>query len=399
MTIADPILETKMQIKIVWTCSLLSVVWLCGCGDSPKETTSPEPAPKTTGTEAPETTGNQPGSGAAPSEQETITFLEELGAKVRKNDKGAVFSLDGNGSQITDADVDELQTLSSLKYVNLAETEVTDDGLKSIATIPNLTLLDLRECSISNVGIEHLKGNPTLKALILASKTGNTTVDGGAMPTIGTLKELKILGLDFLWVGSKEEMEHLKDLTHLEQLNMAKTFIDDDALVTLTNFPNLKTIRLNQCPYVSDIGLEHLLKLEKLTDLDLSENSVITDAGMQHVGAMQQLTKLNLWRVPITDSGVEHLASLTNLTWLNLDNTQLTDAGLPHLAGMKNLEFLHLGSTLVTDAGLEHLETLTTLKDLKVTRTAVTADGIAKLKEKLPETEIQLEYLNKDEEP
>jgi hypothetical protein len=33
------------------------------------------------------------------------------------------------------------------------------------------------------------------------------------------------------------------------------------------------------------------------------------------------------------------------------------------------------------------------LKDLKVTRTAVTEKGVAALKEKLPGTEIQLEYL------
>jgi len=32
-------------------------------------------------------------------------------------------------------------------------------------------------------------------------------------------------------------------------------------------------------------------------------------------------------------------------------------------------------------------------KDLKVTRTAVTAAGVEKLKEKLPDTEIQLQYI------
>ncbi|MBI2477943.1 MAG: hypothetical protein HYV60_04650, partial [Planctomycetia bacterium] len=45
------------------------------------------------------------------------------------------------------------------------------------------------------------------------------------------------------------------------------------------------------------------------------------------------------------------------------------------------------------DAGLPDLEGLTSLKDLKVTRTAVTEAGVAKLREKLPNTEIQLKYI------
>jgi hypothetical protein len=36
---------------------------------------------------------------------------------------------------------------------------------------------------------------------------------------------------------------------------------------------------------------------------------------------------------------------------------------------------------------------MTSLKDLKVTRTAVTEDGVAELKKSLPDTEIQLRYI------
>ena len=90
---------------------------------------------------------------------------------------------------------------------------------------------------------------------------------------------------------------------------------------------------------------------------------------------------------------LEPLAGLANLEWLNVDNTQLSDAGLQHFRMMNKLTFLHLGSTAVSDAGLPQLEGLASLKDLKVTRTAVTAAGVTKLQAKLPNTEIQLKYI------
>jgi hypothetical protein len=72
----------------------------------------------------------------------------------------------------------------------------------------------------------------------------------------------------------------------------------------------------------------------------------------------------------------------------------MTDEGLPHLVDMKKLKFLHLGSTAVSNQGLKYLEGLTALADLKVTRTAVTEEGVEQLQTKLPDTEIQLKYID-----
>ena len=63
------------------------------------------------------------------------------------------------------------------------------------------------------------------------------------------------------------------------------------------------------------------------------------------------------------------------------------------LKDMQKLSFLHIGSTTVSDNGLVHLKPLTALKDLKVTRTAVTGSGVADLQPSLPNTKIQLLYL------
>ena len=81
------------------------------------------------------------------------------------------------------------------------------------------------------------------------------------------------------------------------------------------------------------------------------------------------------------------------MEWLNLDNTRLSDAGMSFLSDMNQLKFLHLGSTQITDQGLSALQGIKGLEDLKVTRTAVTKDGVDKLNEALPNTKIQLEYI------
>ena len=63
------------------------------------------------------------------------------------------------------------------------------------------------------------------------------------------------------------------------------------------------------------------------------------------------------------------------------------------MQGLVQLEFLHLGSTAITDAGLSNLESLEALKELKVTRTNVTDNGVAALQQKLPQSAIQLKYI------
>jgi hypothetical protein len=115
---------------------------------------------------------------------------------------------------------------------------------------------------------------------------------------------------------------------------------------------------------------------------------------MTQLAKLTGLKRLNLWRAAnLSDAGLEPLAGLTKMEWLNVDNTQLSNDGLAHLAGMKQLKFLHLGSTFVSDAGLVHLEGLAALDKLIVTRTAVTETGVAKLKEKLPDLDVQLKYI------
>ncbi len=327
---------------------------------------------------------------SVPDDPAAVESLKDI-AELKMDKRGNVAEVNFRGVEVTDDMFAHLAGFPKLRSVLLNETAITDSSLEAIGKLKSVTNLDLRGCGVSNDGLKHLSGMTQLKALRLNGKNGKATVDDSGLAELSELTNLKVLALDFLLV-SVDGLSLIPNLNAMEELYMAGTAFDDDAVpVLLESFPRLKKLRVAQTT-LSDVGLEQLASLATLTDLDISENSLLSDVGMQHVGSMKGLTKLNLWRLAVTDDGIRHLSGLTRLKWLNLDNTQLADPGLIHLQKMTELEFLHLGSTLVTDEGIPQLEGLKSLKDLKLTRTAVTEAGAAKLGESLSGTQIQLKY-------
>ena len=57
--------------------------------------------------------------------------------------------------------------------------------------------------------------------------------------------------------------------------------------------------------------------------------------------------------------------------------------------GLTQLQILHLGGTNVTDSGMEYLKGLTQLQNLTLVGTMVTDEGVRRLKQALPECEIE----------
>ena len=322
---------------------------------------------------------------------DVVRELEGVQAKVKRDGGGCIVEVDLRGTGGAAEVWSLVAQLPRVRSLLVGETPATPDELARLGQIRTLRNLDLRAYTVNSAGLQQLTPLTELRALRLSGKN-NSSLDGGGVDVILQLANLKVLALDSLWVGA-EELAQLQPLANLEELYLADTLVDDDALMVLAQFPHLKKLRIART-HVGDVGLAHLPQLSQLEELDLSENAIITDAGLANLSSMTQLTHLNLWRLAITDEGISHLVPLVNLQWLNLDNTGLTDQGLRHLEGMHSLRYLHLGSTSMTDAGLVHLGNLTQLGDLKLTRTAVTATGTAALQEKLPDTKIQLEYLD-----
>lgn len=113
---------------------------------------------------------------------------------------------------------------------------------------------------------------------------------------------------------------------------------------------------------------------------------------------LKNLLWLHLGNTDVTDQGLPHLAGLTSLTRLHLERTRVSDAGLAHLSQLENLTYLNLYETAVTDAGLGHLEGLKNLRNLYLWQTKVTPEGVEKLKQALPDCEIDVGWVEQEGE-
>jgi hypothetical protein len=59
------------------------------------------------------------------------------------------------GTQVTDAGLENLKSLTQLRYLNLGRTQVTDVTLQNIKGLNQLQELDLQETKITDAGLEH----------------------------------------------------------------------------------------------------------------------------------------------------------------------------------------------------------------------------------------------------
>jgi len=188
-----------------------------------------------------------------------------------------VQSLDFYLSQVMDAGLQHLKTLTSLQVLYLGYTEVTDAGLQHLKSLTNMSSLNLFCCTqVTDAGLQHLK---TLTRLQVLDLGGTQVTDAGLL--------------------------HLKTLTGLRELCLVHTQVTDAGLLHLKTLTGLEELSLSSTP-VTGAGLQHLKALTGLQALFLS-GTQMTDAGLQHLKVFSELRTLSLRSTQVTDAGVEEL--------------------------------------------------------------------------------------------
>lgn len=256
---------------------------------------------------------------------------------------------------ITDAAIASLRGHRQLKTLNLRGTDVTDTSLSFVAELPQLKSLDISFTQISDVGLEHLAPLAQLEELNL----GGNKISGVGLHVLKLLPKLRKLSFygiqrrnaGWCWapVVTDLELETIALVGGLEELNIGFGVALGTARPSdLGPADGEAECRIAGGTRVTDLGLSKLASLKKLRHLDLSGSS-ITVNGVKTLAAFHDLRRLSLWNVKgIDDAAASSLETLATLTSLDLSNTPVGDETLRRLAKLSNLRRLYVSETNVT---------------------------------------------------
>ncbi len=134
----------------------------------------------------------------------------------------------------------------------------------------------------------------------------------------------------------------LAELSHLENLEIAKGQVTPEGLQILSRLTNLRTLKLHE--------------------------TAINDQQLSELSGLAQLEFLELGNADVSDAGLAPLVRLHDLGVLWLADRRITGEGLLYLKAIPHLTGLVLEADGMTDKGLLALEQLPTLKGLTLSR-------------------------------
>jgi hypothetical protein len=105
---------------------------------------------------------------------------------------------------------------------------------------------------------------------------------------------------------------------------------------------------------VTDKDLEHLKNLKHLQILYLNHTG-IGDEGLEHLTGLNDLHTLSIHSTKMTDKGLAHVAKMPNLRVLIICGNPITDEGLQQLRAMSNLQEIYIYATKVSATGAKGL--------------------------------------------
>ncbi|MDA1051420.1 MAG: protein kinase [Planctomycetota bacterium] len=355
-------------------------------------------------------------------------------------DKGAAAALAGidvlhslslSGLAVTDSDAELLLAIEQLKELRLTGTSVTADmavRLRQQLSKTNVVYDDFRQDREAAEWV--LKVGGTIH--ILEDNKRHAVSQAADLPA-HPFRLAGVLLIDSASVGD-QDLERLRDLPMLHNLNLSGTGIADEGLAHVQSLTELQFLYLNRTR-LNGTGLAHLERLENLVSLSAAATPFTSDGlsrlpplagletlmiqstelsdgyleyvcrlpalknlhvwtgnvnpGLEHLKGMT-LLKLSLhWQQDLPDDSVAHLATLPNLQELDLTgSTYVTADGFRHLAQVKSLQTLIVAKTQFDDQAAEAIATLPRLTRLDATETKLTSAGVMLLKPKLPECEI-----------
>jgi Leucine-rich repeat (LRR) protein len=298
-------------------------------------------------------------------------------------------SLNLSGTNVQAQWFTEIAKLSELKHLTLAGVSSNDHfwtlGLSRLNQLKKLESLDLSfnprqlgDAELRSINeITQLKSlnlslNPTDLNLSLLNRLQlrellleNTNVNWDQLRGMTSLQMLSVRSTNM----TDEDAQKLSTLIYLRELNVAdNTILGTGFVNTLSSFPNLSTLNLQNCRNISLQDFERICQLPNMTSLSVSHEHA---NHLEKIDS-EKIQSLSLNDVPssdnhtLTEETLNKIASCTHLNELTLNNCGLTDADFDILTGLNELQILDVsGNSLSVNARLK-LALLPRLQFIKV---------------------------------
>jgi internalin A len=360
-----------------------------------------------------------PGSAAAAAQDDPsrlVAAIHALGGDVIRDRGGQIVDISLARTWATDADVEPIASIRTLKRLDLSLTYVSDRGVERLKALDQLEELSLFAAEfITDAAVAFLRGHPRLTTLNLRG----TDVTDTSLSYVGELPQLRSLDISFTQV-TDVGLEHLASLAALEELQLGGDKISGVGLHVLKLLPRLRKLsfygiqRRNAgwcwAPVLTDLELETIALLRGLEELNvglgvalgtprppglgpadgeaecrIAGGTRVTDLGVGKLTALARLRSLDLSGSSITANGIRSLAAFHDLRRLSLWNVKaIDDSAAAPLAAIASLTSLDLSNTPVGDATLRRLAALPNLRRLYVNETNVTPEAVAAFKKARP---------------
>ncbi|MCU0878144.1 MAG: protein kinase [Pirellulaceae bacterium] len=212
-------------------------------------------------------------------------------------------------------DLKKLAAISTLRSLDLSESNIDDSGLTALAQLPALTTLEVEDTAVGDAGVQAvIAKSPMLEVL----RIGGTQCTTAVLPAVAKLKDLTDLSLRGLPLADAD-LATLRPNVHLRTLDLSQTSIGDD-------------------------GIPHLVNMPVLENLILDRTNV-TAAGIGKLGEQGRPVTLSLRSTKIGDAGAGQFLKCIYLVSLTIDmQSDLQDAGLAQLQQVPTLKKLEASS-------------------------------------------------------
>ncbi|MEQ1858339.1 MAG: protein kinase [Chthoniobacteraceae bacterium] len=174
--------------------------------------------------------------------------------------------------------IDEVIKLKGLEFLRLSGCAIDDADLGRLGGLGGVKTIEFEGNAIKGPGLASLRACRSLTKLRLH----NCGVTDGALDVIGRdLASLQILSVSGAATVQPAAFRSLIKLRGLKEISVSDGVGNDDIASQLAAMPALESINFNQCPLLSDAGLDAFMRLKTLKKLTVKNCTKLTDAAME----------------------------------------------------------------------------------------------------------------------